>query len=202
MGEATAAPGRRLALWGLLVALALVATFALARNIDFRVYWYGAQAYSAHTAPLYGPRSGLGFPLHYRYPPVTYLLIEPVGWLPLRWAGFLWVLGSWAACGAAVVLAVHTARSRYTAAGIVAASAYLIAYAVLAIRAGNVQPYVIAMIFAALLLAESRPVLAAGLLALAITFKIWPLFFLPWFLRRGRRAVLAWLAAALLVLWL
>jgi len=38
------------------------------------------------------------------------------------------------------------------------------------------------------------------LLSLAITFKIWPLCFLPWFLRAGRRAVLAWLAPAQLVL--
>jgi len=202
MGDSPAPPGRRLALWGLLAVLALAATFALCRNIDFRVYWYGARAYAEHAAPLYGPRSGLGFPLHYRYPPVTYLLIEPLRWLPLRWAGYFWVLGSWGACAAVVALAVYTARLRFTAIAIAAASAYLIAYVVLAIRAGNVQPYVIAMIFAALLLAESRPLLAAVLLALAITFKIWPLFFLPWFLRAGRRAVLAWLAPALLVLWL
>jgi glycosyl transferase family 87 len=202
IGDTAPVPGRRLALWGLLAVLALASTFALSRNIDFRVYWYGARAFAANSAPLYGPQSGLGFPLHYRYPPVTYLLIEPVRWLPLRWSGFLWVTGSWVACGAAVTLAVRTARLRFTGTAVAAASAYLIAYAVLAIRAGNVQPYVIAMIFAALLLAESRPLWAAILLALAITFKIWPLFFLPWFLRRGRRAALAWLPPALLVLWL
>jgi hypothetical protein len=202
MGEPAAAPSRRFAWWILLAALAVAASFALSRNIDFRVYWYGARAYAENSAPLYGPRSGLGFPLHYRYPPVTYLLIEPVRRLPLRWSGFWWVVGSWAACAAVVALAVRTARLRFTATAIAAASAYLIAYVVLAIRAGNVQPYVIAMIFAALLLAESRPLLAAVLLALAITFKIWPLFFLPWLLRRGRRAVLAWLVPALLVLWL
>ncbi len=77
----------------------------------------------------------------------------------------------------------------------------LCAYLVLAVRYGNVQPFAIAWIFAALLLSERRPVLAGILLALAVTFKIWPVLFIPWFFPRGRRLAAVWFGVALAALW-
>jgi len=186
MGHPTTSQ-RHLVLSGLLVALALVTSLGLAKNTDFRVYWYAARALSDYSGPLYGPYSGLGFPMHYRYPPVTYLLLWPFSRLPLEWAGFVWMMGEWAAMTAAVVLMVRTAKLQLTCIAILAACAYMLAYVVLAVRSGNVQSYLIALILSAMCLSESHRRAAGFLLAVAITFKIWPLFFLPWFLRRRRR---------------
>jgi Glycosyltransferase family 87 len=203
MREASRPQLRRAGAYLLLAAAAAVLTsLFLTKNSDFRVYWYGAKGFWAGVVPAYGTKSGIGFPMHYRYPPVTYLLFWPLTRMSLAAAGTVWMLGAWAAAILAVRAAVRKMELRFTRAAILAACAYLLPYVVLAIRYGNVQPYVIAMILAALALSESRRTAAGGLMALAITFKVWPLFFLPWFLRRGRRAVLAWLAAAMTVLWL
>ena len=193
---------RRLVVHGLLAAAVVVMSLLLTRNIDFRVYWYGATAAFDGSRPLYGPASGLGFPMHYRYPPVTYLLLWPLSRLPLYWAGVIWMIGAWTAATATAALAIRTERLSLAPHAVAAACGYLLAYVVLALRSGNVQPYLIAMVFAALLLSETHRVAAASLLGLAITFKIWPVFFLPWFLHRHRRLVLAWLIPVLLLLWL
>ena len=200
--EYSTTPRRRLVLYGLLAALAALTSLLLTRNVDFHVYWYGAGGIFDHSRSLYGPSSGLGFPMHYRYAPVTYPLLWPLSRMPLYWAGVVWMIGAWAATIAAAGLTVRAARLRFTRTAILAACAYMLSYVVLAIHSGNVQPYLIAMILAAMSLSESRPVVAAFLLAIAITFKIWPVFFLPWFLHRRRRAVLALLVHVMLVLWL
>lgn len=193
---------RRLVLYGLLAALATLTSLLLTRNIDFHVYWYGAGGMFDHSRALYGPASGLGFPMHYRYAPVTYPLLWPLSRMPLYWAGFIWMLGAWTAAIVAVIFAVRAAHLRFTRNAILATCAYMLSYVVLAIHSGNVQPYLIAMILVALFLSESHPVVAVFLLAIAITFKIWPVFFLPWFLHDRRRVVLALLIPVMLVLWL
>ena len=198
----TTQPRRRLVLYGLIAGLAILASLLLTRNVDFRVYWYAERALVDGSRPLYGPSSGIGFPMYYRYPPVTYILLWPLSRMPLAWAGFIWMLGAWATAIAAVILTVRAADLRFTRNAIMGACACMLAYAVLAVRYGNIQPYLIAMILVALVLSETHPVASASLLALAITFKIWPLFFVPWFLRRNRRMVLVWLIPAMLLLWL
>ena len=47
-------------------------------------------------------------------------------------------------------------------------------------RYGNAQFFVFALTAAALLTARRRPLVAAGSLALAISIKVWPLFFVPY----------------------
>ena len=189
-------------LCGLVTLLALATSLTLTKNVDFRVYWYGARTAFDTSRPLYGPASGLGFPMHYRYPPVTYLLLWPFSQLPLYWSGVIWMIATWAAVSTAVVLVVRVARLHFIRRAVVAAAAYMLAYAVLAVRSGNVQPCVIALILSALCLSESHRVAAASLMTLAISFKIWPVFFLPWFLHKERRMVLVWQIPALLLLWI
>lgn len=186
----------------LLAALAIFTSLLLAKNSDFRVYWFGAKGFWSGVLPAYGNTSGIGFPMHYRYPPVTYLLFWPFTRMPLGAAGAVWMLGAWAAALLAVRQAMRSMELRFSRAAILAGCIFMLPYAVLAIRYGNVQPYVIAMVLAALALSESHRAAAACLMAAAITFKIWPVFFLPWFLRRGRRMVLVWLLPAMAVLWL
>lgn len=188
---------------GLLIAtIAILTSVFLTKNIDFSVYSYGVTGFFSGSGCPYGPESGLGFPMHYRYPPVTYLLLWPLSRISVAWGGVLWMTGAWAVVSGAVLLAIRREQLRFTRQAVIAVCGLMLAYAVLTVRSGNIQPYVIAMIWMALCLADSRQLPAAALLAVAITFKIWPVFFLPWFLRRERRMVLVWLIPALALLWL
>lgn len=185
-----------------LLFIAVLTSSWFTKNIDFGVYWHAVHAFGNHTQPLYGPASGIGYPMIYRYPPVTYLLLWPLGSLPLRWAGFIWMLGAWTAAVASAQIARKLLVLRFQVAAILLSFAGMLSYSVLSIRSGNIQPYLIALIFTAIILSASHPAIAAGLLAIAISFKLWPVFFLPCFLLRGRRAVLVWLLPAMLILWL
>jgi hypothetical protein len=75
------------------------------------------------------------------------------------------MLGAWATATAVVATAVRPLRLRFTCAALVAAVVFLLPYAMLTIRSGNVQPYVIGMVLGALALSESRPAAAGGLMA-------------------------------------
>lgn len=184
-----------------LALLAIIASLFVAKDVDFRVYWLAAVGYFNGTRPAYGPQSGLGFPMEYRYAPVTYLLIWPFRFLPLRADGFCWMLLAWMNAAWTMWLALRVRRLRFDGASILAVLAYLCAYLVLAVRYGNVQPFAIAWIFAALILAETQPLTSGILLALATTFKIWPILFLPWFFPRLRRRAAMWFGVSLAALW-
>ena len=140
--------------------------------------------------------------MHYRYPPVTYLLLFPLSKLSLQVAGVCWTFLAWVAAALTTAFVIRIRHLVFTPASILLACGFLLAYVVLTIRSGNVQPFVIAFIFCALVLSETHPLCAGILFALAITFKIWPLFFVPWFLRRTRLRALAYTALSFLVLWI
>ncbi|MDQ2712462.1 MAG: DUF2029 domain-containing protein [Acidobacteriota bacterium] len=195
---------RLLRFWpfGFIAAVAVFCSLLLTRNVDLRVYWYGVTGFFHGTRPAYGPESGLGFPMEYRYPPVTYLLLSPLYLMPLRVAGFFWMLAAWAAATAAVALAIRKRRLSFSPTAVLVSFAFLASYLLLAVRYGNVQPFVIAFLLAALVLSESRPLCAGALLALAVTFKIWPVLFVPWFLRRSRWHSTFYFAVCFAGLWL
>src|SRR6185503_17649526 len=76
-------------------------------------------------------------------------------------------------------------------------------YVVEDLRYGNAQSFVFALTGAALLLVSSAPLLAAFALALAISIKVWPLFFVPYLAARREWKTAGWtlgLTAALLLL--
>ena len=161
-------------------------TLLLIRNVDFRVYWYAVTGFFGGTRPAYGPGSGIGAPMDYVYPPVTYLLLYPIRWLPLRAAGLLWMVGEFFCVAVSVFVCVRIWHLRFRPAAIIACSALMLPYLVLSARYGNVQPFVIAFMFMALVLTKEKPWLSGLLFALAISFKVTPLFFLPWFFKRGK----------------
>ncbi|HZS53490.1 MAG TPA: glycosyltransferase family 87 protein [Bryobacteraceae bacterium] len=181
--------------------VAVLASLFIAKDVDFRVYWLGVTGFFNGTRPAYGPQSGLGFPMEYRYPPVTYVLLWPFRWVPLRVGGFIWMVAAWLNAGITVLLALRVRRLEFDVKAIVAVWAFLCAYLFLAVRYGNVQPFAIAWIFAALILSETRPVASGILLALAVTFKIWPVLFIPWLFRRGRRFAAIYFGVCLIALW-
>ncbi len=140
--------------------------------------------------------------MEYRYPPVTYLLLFPLKWMSFRVAGFWWMLAAWTTAVVTVSLAIRTRHLRFSVIAIIACCAFMLGYVVLAIRYGNVQPFVIAWIFAALLLSETHPRWAGILLSLAVTFKIWPVMFLPWFFYRRRARSVYFFVLSFLILWM
>jgi hypothetical protein len=88
-----AASNRR---WLKLVACLLLAAgfcyYAALHPVDFPVYYHATRAMLAGREPLYGPRSGLGWPMHFRYRPLFLLLFVPFALLPMKLAA-----GAWAA---------------------------------------------------------------------------------------------------------
>jgi len=192
---------KSLILCALLASLAILSALFLTKDTDLRVYWYAMKEHFSGIRPAYGPLSGVGFPMNYRYPPVTYLILYPLRFTTVRIAGICWTLGEWLVAALTVRLAVRRHGLRLSLAATVLCCASLVSCVVLAIRYANVQPFVICAIFAGLILAEERPVWSGLLLALAMTFKIWPILFLPWLFPKGRRRAAAYTAGWLAVLW-
>lgn len=193
---------RILLVYGLLAVVAIWSSLFLTKNTDLSVYWYAAKGFFSGTRSAYGPDSGIGHPMEYRYPPVTYLMIYPLRFASLRAAGFFWMLAAWTAAITTVSFAVRIRGFQLNFNAIVACSGFLLAYAVLMIRYGNVQPFVICALFSALILAQTHPRWSGLLFALAVTFKIWPILFLPWFFHRPRRSAVGCSVVSLVGLWI
>jgi uncharacterized membrane protein len=200
----TATLAHRQRAWGYagFALLAVISSLFLVRNVDLRVYWLGVNGFFGGNMPAYGPRSGLGFPMEYRYPPVTYLLLYPLRWMPLNVAGFFWMLAAWLTAGVTLLLAIRIRKLRFNRKSLLAIGVLMIANLMLAVRYGNVQPFVISWLFAALVLSESYPLCAGLLLALAVSFKIWPIMFVPWLFPRERRRSAVYFAVSLVTLWI
>jgi hypothetical protein len=145
--------------------------------MDFRVYHYGARGVFDGTRPVYGPDSGIGWPMHYRYPPLFLLLFAPFAMLPLSWGAAVWVVLK---VGVLVALLRAMLKRAGPQVSYVLSFLFIAPYIVEDFRYGNAQFFVFALTAAALLIARDKPVLSAATLALAISIKVWPMFFVPY----------------------
>jgi hypothetical protein len=154
--------------------------------MDFRVYYYGARGVFDGTRPVYGLTSGLGWPMHYRYPPLFLLLFAPFATLPISWGAAVWVILKVIVLAALLRLAFGCGLKLSTASltSAVIPLVFITPYIIEEFRYGNAQFFVFALTLAALLLKEKRPVLASASLALGISIKVWPLLFLPYLAMR------------------
>lgn len=150
--------------------------------MDFRVYHYGARGVFDGTRPVYGRTSGLGWPMHYRYPPLFLLLFAPFAMLPLSWGAAIWLI-----LKVAVLIWLVRAMQRAgavleqpTNTTVLPGLLFISPYLVEEFRYGNAQFFIFGLTAAALLLARRKPLMAAGSLGLAISIKVWPLFFVPY----------------------
>jgi hypothetical protein len=181
-----------------IVGVAGLTYLAALRPVDFPVYHYAARKMLSHSGPMYGPQSGIGWPQVYRYPPLFLLLFIPFALLPLRLAAVIWAALKFAALG--LLARALFSRLRIYAYGFQFLSLLpALPYLAVEFHYGNVQFFIFALVAAAFLCLEDRPWLAAFALALAISIKVWPLFFVPYLVARKRTAVAA-SAVALTVL--
>ena len=159
---------------GLVLMAVGFAYYVAGHPMDFRVYYYGARGVFDGTRPVYGPASGLGWPMHYRYPPLFLLLFSPFAMLPLAWGAAVWVVLK-------IAILERGLKPATTWSGaFVVPLLFITPYLIEEFRYGNAQFFVFALSAVALLLERKRPVLGAASLALGISIKVWPLFFLPY----------------------
>ncbi len=166
----------------ILAAAAGLAYHTASHPMDYRVYYYGARGVFDGTRPVYGPQSGLGWPMHYRYPPLFLLLFAPFAWLPLGAGAAVWAVLK-------VLVLAWLLRNSVSDTKFVIPALFMAPYVVEEFRYGNAQFFVFALTAAALWTARERPVLSAAGLALAISIKVWPLFFVPYLAARKDRKV-------------
>jgi hypothetical protein len=168
--------------------------------MDFRVYHYGARGVFNGTRPVYGVTSGLGWPMHYRYPPLFLLLFAPFAMLPLGWSAALWVVLKFALLAWLVQALWKRGLKPPGAYASLIALLLIGPYIVEEFRYGNAQFFVVALTIAALMILRDRPLLGAASLALAISLKVWPLFFIPYLAARREWRFVAHTLAFVLVL--
>jgi glycosyl transferase family 87 len=183
----------------LIVALfAITVVFVRAlRSIDFIVYYYASRVLIEGHGHLYGPLSGIGFPQYFRYSPLFLLAFLPFALLPFNVAVAVWGALK---CVVLYVLVRALARRLDFAE---ATRRWLVpllfcgGFLVQEFGGGNVQFLIFALVAASLLLIDGNWWLAAFLLALAISLKVWPLFFVPYIAaRRQKRMAMLTLALA------
>ncbi len=124
----------------------------------------------------------------------------PFTLLPLPWASALW---TFLKCGALFLLI----RALWNRLGpTTSKAAWLIPlllagpYVIEDLRYGNAQGFIFALTGAALLLLPRARMLAAAALALAISIKVWPLYFLPYLAVRREWKVVGWTLALTAIL--
>ena len=169
---------------GILVITLGFAYYTASHPMDFRVYHFGARGVFDGTRPVYGATSGLGWPMHYRYPPLFLLLFTPFAMLPLGFAAAVWVVLKIAV----LILLLRAISARRKNPGLtgffLVPLLFITPYIIEDFRYGNAQFFVFALTAAALLIAREKPALSGASLALAISIKVWPLFFVPYLLAR------------------
>jgi hypothetical protein len=185
--------------------------------MDFRVYHYGARGVFDGSRPVYGLTSGLGWPMHYRYPPLFLLLFAPFAALPLGSAAAVWVILkvlilAWMlrtmvrapeldeTCDSHPARQPAGCRAALSQREGVIPFLFIAPYLIEEFRYGNAQFFVLALTAAALLMSRDRPLVAAGSLALAISIKVWPLFFVPYLAVRRDWKVVGYTLAFVLLL--
>ena len=171
--------------------------------IDFGVYYSIAHNVFYRGTSAYGiAADGMDWPMYYRYPPPFLFMVAPWLHLPFEAAAFLWTLLK----SGVLAWFVYALHRRFG--GLSGAANGLIAlcvagpYVAMEFRYGNVQFLVFVLAAYALLYSRDRPYLSAFSLGLAITIKVWPLFFAPYLVARREWRIPAMAVAVVLVLLL
>jgi hypothetical protein len=179
-------------LYVLVAILAPIVVYDAATHwFDFVVYHRAGQTFLEGQGPLYGPNSGIGWPQYFRYPPLFLIVFVPFALLPLQLAAAMWAILKFVVLFflvRALARRIHFPRTGFWwLAPALAPGPYLVQE----FRNGNAQFLIFALVAAALLALDRRPWLSAFLLAFGVSLKVWPLFFVPYLVARGRMRVAA-----------
>jgi hypothetical protein len=177
-------------LQALFIVLAPLAVFFLyvraTHSSDFIVYYRASRVLIEGQGHLYGPLSGIGWPQYFRYTPLFLLVFLPFALLPYKAAVAVWAVLK---C-AALYLVIRALGRRL---GLARTGYWWLLLMVLCggfvvqeLSLGNAQFLIFAIVAASLLWLDEHRYAAAFLLALAVSLKIWPLFFLPYLAARRR----------------
>ncbi|OFV97160.1 MAG: hypothetical protein A3F68_03320 [Acidobacteria bacterium RIFCSPLOWO2_12_FULL_54_10] len=159
---------------------AVASYYLLTPGIDFQVYHAAGNATLQGGSQLYGPQSGLGWPMQYRYPPLFLLLFAPFAVLPLAVAFVIWNFIKLVVLGMLLITFTRQSSLKGLSPNWMVASVLAIPYLFLEFKYGNAQFFVFALVCLTLLSLPEHPVRAGGALGLAIGLKVWPLFFVPY----------------------
>jgi hypothetical protein len=168
---------------GIFAVIAVAASVNLSsRTVDFQVYYLGAGDFFRGLRPVYGALSGVGWPMHYRYPPLFLFLFAPLTLLPMTLAAGIWVGAKFVVLGYLLKMLLERLNfpSRYWWVAFLIAGPFVIQE----FQYGNVQFFTFALVAFACLLSRTKPLRAGAALALATSIKVWPLFFFPYLLVR------------------
>jgi len=192
----------------LLLAAAAMGYLASRSSPDFRpywaAYWWGLVT---EVRELYGPTSGIEWPMTYRSGPLFVFLFLPFAWPSLRLGAAAWAFAK------VLVLRWLIGRIYRFALADVPARAPWWHYAWLPVlacgsytfqefRSGNMQFFVFALAAAGFCLLDRYPAWPALCFALGTGIKLFPAFFLPYLWVRGYRRVAVWFLAFLAIILL
>jgi len=171
-------------------ALALLGFVFIRNLVDFPVYYAAGRSLASGRTDLYSPDFALGRVMDYRYPPFFLIALFPLWLLPYSVAAYIWYLLSVIEIAGCVVIVSRTfqmSKLMWLAVALAVAQ-----YFVMALHYGNAQLLAVFMLFASLYFAHRRrDLVAAILMALAITIKLTPVLLLPYFALKKRWAMLA-----------
>jgi hypothetical protein len=168
------------------------AGFIFTRNlIDFPVYYAAGQSLIGGRTDLYSPDFARGLLMDYRYPPFFLIAFTPLWLLPYPVAAYLWYLLSILEIAACVLVLRRSFKmiqpAKQTAAVWIVSLLALGQYFVMILHYGNAHLLATSLLFGSLYLAIRRKdVIAALLVALAITIKLTPVLLLPYFALKKR----------------
>jgi hypothetical protein len=171
--------------------LILSGRYCAAHYVDFPVYWYATQSLLNGRHDLYSQNFVWGSDswMTYRYPPLFLLLFVPLGMLPYMTAGFIWFVLKFAALMVTLRLLYKMSEAEPRKKRLFWLLPFLIATPYMAeeFRYGNVHFFIVFLTILALYLFETgKQVSSSMALALSISIKVFPVFFLPYFCIRKK----------------
>jgi hypothetical protein len=173
--------------------LVLAARYCVTHYVDFRVYWYASQSLLSGRQNLYDPTFVWAGPydslMDYRYPPLFLLMFIPLGILPYTTAGYFWFALKFVALIVIVRSIDRMVGNEIKSKALLWSVPFLVAapYLIEDFHYGNVHLFVVCLtVFALYLFETERQAISASVLALSITIKVFPVFFLPYFLIRKK----------------
>ncbi|HWO02949.1 MAG TPA: glycosyltransferase family 87 protein [Blastocatellia bacterium] len=196
--------GRRRPLLFLLALIAIsILGFVFIRNlIDFPVYYAAGRSLIGGRSDLYSPDFASGRVMDYRYPPFFLFALTPLWLMPYAVAAYVWyLLEIIQILGCVAIVRREASAHRLDWKVWLITTLCVGQYYVMIVHYGNAHLMAVFLSYAAFYFAFAKKNLPAALaMSLAITIKLTPILFLPYFALKGKRRFLLRVAALLIAI--